>query len=42
MKSGLRAFRHLESTYCQKPKQFNQMQQIGFKKDQPAKKQAGR
>nr|WP_278499354.1 hypothetical protein [Limosilactobacillus mucosae] len=42
MKKGLRAFRHLESTYCQKPKQCSQMKQIGFKKDQPAKKQADR
>lgn len=38
MKKGLRAFRHLETPYCQKPKQFKQMQKIGFKKAQSTKK----
>lgn len=32
----------MKKGYCQKPKQCSQMKQIGFKKDQPAKKQAGR
>lgn len=40
MKKGLQSFRHLEITYCQKPKQCSQMKPIGFRKDQPAKKQA--
>lgn len=42
MNQGLNKFRHLEVTHFQKPKQRIQMKQIGFKKDQPAKKQTGR
>lgn len=38
MKNSLQSFRHMEMTYCQKPKQHNQMKQIGFKKSQPTKK----
>lgn len=41
MKSGQQVFRHLESSYYAKPKSHNPMKQIGFKKDQPAKKQTG-
>ena len=37
MKNSLRSFRHMEMTYCQKPKQHNQMKQIGFKKASPLK-----
>lgn len=42
MNQGLNKFRHLETTHFQIPKQRSQMKQIGFKKDQPVKKQAGR
>lgn len=38
MKHGLQVFRHLETPYCQKPKQVTEMKQIGFKKDQLTKK----
>ena len=38
MKNSLQSFRHMEMTYCQKPKQHNQMKQIGFKKSQSTKK----
>ncbi len=40
MRKGLRVFRHLESTYYRIPNQQTKvMNQIGFKKSQPAKKQ---
>lgn len=42
MKKGLQAFRHLEGTLRQIPKQRTQMKKIGFRKSQPAKKQTGR
>ncbi|WP_323074894.1 hypothetical protein [Limosilactobacillus reuteri] len=41
MRQGLNKFRHLELAHFQKPKKQSQMKQIGFKKDQPAKKQTG-
>lgn len=42
MRKGLQAFRHLETGYCKKPKLKTQSKPIGFKKSQPAKKQADR